>query len=911
MRPLDQAPGARPGRKAARAALGRRPPRRTGRLAFVLVAVGGMLAAVAGFASAQIPTTPPPAPNPPLTAACGLKVALVLDESASIPAGGHVAEVRAAANGFVNALEGTGSQLAITAFSVTGRPGVPVPAQNGGSGYQTVTPTSAGIFHAWINGPTGSPSNPTGFNPVNGPPNLGTNWQDGFNQVLRTPGGPPELVVFVTDGLPNYWMGASGTTPTLVMPDGNLTVMNAATSAANNVKALGSRIFAIGVGTATQGGDAAERLKNISGDRNFTNGSGFADSDFAAVDFDHLQDALTSVVASLCGSRLIITKRILDHTGEFTPASGWRFDTTLTPAGGHTWLSPAGIGTVAGASLTTGANGMVDFHWNLHQGEHSVHVGITHEHAEDHPGFHFVSASCDTHIGGEIHTVASVTEIPSAGALELGHFRTCEVFNRPEAARLTVVKHLVPSTDPGRFNLLINGVEHLSHAGNLGSTGPVVLPLGTHTVSETAAPGTDLDDYDSRISCVDVADHDRVVAHGTGTSLHVDLHNQAEDIVCTITNVSTTHGQLTVIKHLIPAGDHGRFDLLVDGDVHAHDVGDGGRAGPLRLPFGTYHVTEQGAGGTSLGDYQISTTCIDQGTGQTVADNAHGPAVTVSLSHSSNYIACTISNRRPGVETARLKVVKHLIPHDDAGLFDLLVGGTAFAVAVGHNGTTGPLEFELGTHTITEHAVGGTRLSDFSISTICVDHGHTVASNAHGPSVAVDLNNESDDVVCTITNRRGVAPGTGGGGGVVPAPPAPTPLLSLTKTVPAHAQVNELVPITIVVHNHGHGSAHRVTVVDTPPDGLRIVKVEDHGTIPHDGRAFWHLGTVAPGETRTVHATARVDDPGVHVNDAVAIPGNGDPAVSVAAVTAVPAPGHGGRPGGPGGPTPPPPRVTG
>ncbi|HYB25746.1 MAG TPA: hypothetical protein VEF89_03955 [Solirubrobacteraceae bacterium] len=74
-----------------------------------------------------------------------------------------------------------------------------------------------------------------------------------------------------------------------------------------------------------------------------------------------------------------------------------------------------------------------------------------------------------------------------------------------------------PENDPGRFNLLVDGNVWRAAAGNLEGTGRRLLALGTHTVSETAAAGTDLADYSSTIICLNGT---KVVAGpSTGTSI--------------------------------------------------------------------------------------------------------------------------------------------------------------------------------------------------------------------------------------------------------------------------------------------------------------------------------------------------------------------------------------------------------
>ncbi|HEV2851638.1 MAG TPA: hypothetical protein VHC97_02425 [Thermoanaerobaculia bacterium] len=61
--------------------------------------------------------------------------------------------------------------------------------------------------------------------------------------------------------------------------------------------------------------------------------------------------------------------------------------------------------------------------------------------------------------------------------------------------RLTVRKVVSPASDPGRFNLQIDGVVRASGVGNGGSTGALEVSAGAHTVSDTAAPGTNLANY--------------------------------------------------------------------------------------------------------------------------------------------------------------------------------------------------------------------------------------------------------------------------------------------------------------------------------------------------------------------------------------------------------------------------------
>jgi uncharacterized repeat protein (TIGR01451 family) len=67
-------------------------------------------------------------------------------------------------------------------------------------------------------------------------------------------------------------------------------------------------------------------------------------------------------------------------------------------------------------------------------------------------------------------------------------------------ATVELRKVVVPSTDAGVFQLRIND-RVLATGGNGTTTGPIVVGVGEGTVSETAAPGTNLADYESSITC--------------------------------------------------------------------------------------------------------------------------------------------------------------------------------------------------------------------------------------------------------------------------------------------------------------------------------------------------------------------------------------------------------------------------
>jgi hypothetical protein len=83
-----------------------------------------------------------------------------------------------------------------------------------------------------------------------------------------------------------------------------------------------------------------------------------------------------------------------------------------------------------------------------------------------------------------------------------------------------------------------------------------------------------------------------------------------EWVKCWYTN--TRDSTIKVTKVLAPATDAGRFNLLVDGQAKASNVGDGGTTGVQTVVAGTHTVGESAATGTDLANYDSATSCVDK-----------------------------------------------------------------------------------------------------------------------------------------------------------------------------------------------------------------------------------------------------------------------------------------------------------
>ena len=254
----------------------------------------------------------------------------------------------------------------------------------------------------------------------------------------------------------------------------------------------------------------------------------------------------------------------------------------------------------------------------------------------------------------------------------------CTITNTRRQGTIQVVKDLIPSTDPGLFDLKVERPTVKAGAvdGDSGSAG--VAP-GNHTVSETGAGTTSLTKYTSSIEC----------------------------------KLGTT----TVASGLRREPRQRPRGLEPDGDLHDHQHAqsghDPGRQGsdPLDRPrfdstsrstarrsrpapwtatrarptstAGNHTVSETGAGTTDLAKYTSSIECK---LGTTTVASGSGASLANVPVDSNQTVICTITNTR---NTGTIEVVKSLSPTTDPGKFNLQVDGTTKKTDAGNGGTTG------------------------------------------------------------------------------------------------------------------------------------------------------------------------------------------------------------------------------
>ena len=209
-------------------------------------------------------------------------------------------------------------------------------------------------------------------------------------------------------------------------------------------------------------------------------------------------------------------------------------------------------------------------------------------------------------------------------------------FGNYKQPKITVIKKLVPASDPGRFDLKVDSTVVKAAAGDGGSGSTLVSP-GAHLVSETAAGGTDLADYSASISCNTAT----AKTYGPGW-----VHPQSGDeVTCTITN--TRLGKVEIAKVTDPHETSGtQFGFT--GFAGAFNLPDGGvktitRVAPSSTP---YAVTESAASGYRLS----SITCTDSDSTGAVATRTASIKVAAGET-----VRCTFVNTKlhPGIEVVK------------------------------------------------------------------------------------------------------------------------------------------------------------------------------------------------------------------------------------------------------------------
>lgn len=260
--------------------------------------------------------------NPSFPNKCGIRVGLLIDLSASLQS--SQSALRTAASGFVTALSGTPSSVGVWTFSGT------APAIGSNNANIPLTSVAAAANVTALNNKINA------LTVVNdGTKNQATNWDQGLWQVAQASAADQvDVLLVLTDGNPTVYG------PSLDGPGDNTRFreLENAIFSANAVKALGTKVVAVGVGSGVTG--STNNLESISGPTLNTDY-------FQSANYTALGTLLKNLALSQCASTVNVVKMVIPPggtTANAVLASGWTFGATGT-----------GVSPSSGATNATGA----------------------------------------------------------------------------------------------------------------------------------------------------------------------------------------------------------------------------------------------------------------------------------------------------------------------------------------------------------------------------------------------------------------------------------------------------------------------------------------------------------------------------------------------------------------------------
>ncbi|MBB5743384.1 hypothetical protein HD600_001881 [Microbacterium ginsengiterrae] len=338
--------------------------------------------------------------NPVIAAKCEatpLRIGIVIDQSASITASQWTT--------FRNALvDGPNSVLrqlrdANAAVSILG------------FGSSVVSPNG---WHYGSTGPTALPANNTTLQNLipssrPGGSSNATNWDAALSTIQSAnPSHRYDMVLFVTDGAPNYILNGSQPSSTEVA----LRSLEAPMYAANAIKAAGTRLVTVGVGAGASGTKVAKNLRAVSGE---TFGS-----DYLQGDWDALKQILSDIVtAATCQVPVEVSKTQVNADGSTTTtAANWQFAAALQPG----TTSGVTLSGTAGQTTTAGVAGKA--RWTIRFTQPGGQTAVLKLSETQKSGWALQSVACTldavpitTTVGGDGASIVVNGLHPSAGAL--------------------------------------------------------------------------------------------------------------------------------------------------------------------------------------------------------------------------------------------------------------------------------------------------------------------------------------------------------------------------------------------------------------------------------------------------------------------------------------------------------------
>ncbi|MGF2948838.1 SpaA isopeptide-forming pilin-related protein [Microbacterium alcoholitolerans] len=247
-----------------------------------------------------------------------------------------------------------------------------------------------------------------------------TNWDSALS-AFQGSTSSYDMVLFVTDGAPNYILNGTGPSSTAV----TLRSLEAPMYAANALKRDGVRVVAVGVGAGASGSAVAKNLRAVSGQT--------AGSDYLQGDWDALKQILSDIVtAATCQVPVDVSKTLkrADNTTT-TLAAGWDFTASLE--GG----TSSAVSLTGAAEQTTASGDAGKARWTVRFTQPAGQTAVLKLSEDAQPGWTLDSVQCTLDAQPLTVTVSGTSVTipglkPNSGAL------SC-VFTNREATPASVV----------------------------------------------------------------------------------------------------------------------------------------------------------------------------------------------------------------------------------------------------------------------------------------------------------------------------------------------------------------------------------------------------------------------------------------------------------------------------------------
>ncbi|WP_223619310.1 GEVED domain-containing protein [Lysobacter sp. ESA13C] len=551
----------------------------------------------------------------------------------------------------------------------------------------------------------------------------GTGAGAGFSSTFMTaPAGSTWTVIggLLTTTLANTRLRGSSNTPTVACGD-PATTSGCGTAQLNGT--FTSIPLGIGIGnpTAATPGDLGADGYTVT----ITVDEDFSDAPTSYGMAGHVNSGLTLGASLTIDPTLPLT--IPNGTAYITPAPATSPRASTNAAGdtdnAFASLPIVGVGTyslsvpVAGFQTVSGASpqlcGWIDFNRNgtFETGERAC-AGVT---GNGNVALNWTIPTGATYVAGESYARLRLGYTTSQVQNATGLADSGEVEDYPITLlpRVRLTKALVPTSDPGLFNLSVAPASAtavqtnsgtVANVGNGGTTDWVPVPLGTLiTVSETAGTGTSLSNYTSSIACTDrsgaavtlgaagtTRTFSSMVSAPVGPPTTPNSANaNLSEISCTATNARLP--TLQVVK--VTQNGVGTFSFSGSNGIANHDIttvtAGTGVAGPVQLLTAASTATTVSEAPLPAGYLLGGISCSGLGAGGNATVDLPNRSVSLDAAATvaGSAIVCTFTNIAQVADLAITKTNTPLAGDSDQANDTVVRGATTqYTLRVINNG---------------------------------------------------------------------------------------------------------------------------------------------------------------------------------------------------------------------------------